>query len=73
MSDYPSPAPAEIRSARQAAGLTQTQAASLVLSPLRRWQDWEAGTHRMHPGLWALFQLRTAPPPPLNGDTPSAA
>ncbi len=53
------PLPAEIIAARKAAGLTQTEAASLVCGSLRAWQQWEAGDRRMHPGLWMLFRLRT--------------
>lgn len=49
------PDPRQIRSAREAAGLTQTQAAILVRGTLRAWQNWEAGERRMHPGLWELF------------------
>lgn len=51
------PTPEEIRSARLEAGLTQSQAADLVCSKLRTWQQWEAGDRGMHPGLWALFDL----------------
>ncbi|MFM0197778.1 XRE family transcriptional regulator [Paraburkholderia strydomiana] len=59
------PTPDEVLAARQAAGLTQTQAAELVHSKLRAWQCWEAtpGTpehRRMHPGLWELFLIKTA-------------
>lgn len=54
------PTPAEIRAAREAAGLTQTQAAQLVHGTLRAWQEWEAGNRRMHPGLWELFRLKLA-------------
>lgn len=46
------PTPAEIREAREAAGLTQTEAAAVVLATLRTWQDWEAGERRMHPVTW---------------------
>ena len=53
------PAPAEILAAREAAGLTQTEAAAVIYSTLRTWQDWEAGARRMHPGLFELFQLKT--------------
>ena len=53
------PAPEAIRAGREAASLTQTDAATLVHSTLRRWQEWEAGKHRMHPGLWELFKLKT--------------
>lgn len=57
------PAPQDIRRAREAEGLTQTQAAALVRASLRNWQQWEAdpGTinhRRMHPGLWDLFRIR---------------
>lgn len=56
---YYIPSHEEIRSAREAAGLTQTQAAELVHSKLRTWQQWEAGDNRMHPGLWELFMIKT--------------
>lgn len=73
MSNYPNrgqkgpsstPTAGEVRSAREAAGLTQTQAAALVHGTLRAWQGWEApegepAARRMHPGLWELFQLKT--------------
>ena len=52
------PAPEAIRAAREAAGLTQTAAAGLVHSTLRSWQEWEEGKHRMHPGLWELFEIK---------------
>lgn len=52
------PAPAAIRAARESAGLTQTAAAELVYAGLRGWQEWEAGTRRMHPGLWELFRQK---------------
>lgn len=53
------PPPEQILAARTAAGLTQTQAAELVHATCRRWQEWEAGDYRMHPGLFELFQLKT--------------
>lgn len=52
---FSNPTPAEIRAARESAGLTQTQAAELVRGTMRAWQEWEAGNRRMHPGLWELF------------------
>lgn len=52
------PTAAEIRAAREAAGLTQTAAAQLVWSTLRTWQDHEAGKARMHPAMWYAFQRR---------------
>lgn len=60
MSVVASPAPAEIRAARLAAGLTQTEAGALVYSALRAWQAWEAGERAMHPGLWELYRLKTS-------------
>lgn len=53
-----SPAPAEIRAARERLGLTQTAAAALVHSALRSWQQWEAGDRAMHPALWELFRAK---------------
>ena len=35
------PSPTEVRAAREAAGLTQTQAAALVHATARNWQQWE--------------------------------
>jgi DNA-binding transcriptional regulator YiaG len=59
------PPPADIIAAREAAGLTQTEAAELVHSALRTWQQWEAepgtdGHRRMHPAFWELFLIKTA-------------
>jgi transcriptional regulator with XRE-family HTH domain len=60
-------APAEIRAAREAAGLTQTAAGELLHTTCRAWQQWEAGDRRMHPAMWELFCIKTAkapvPPP----------
>ena len=52
------PTPDEIRAARDAAGLTQHQAADLIHGTERAWQEWEAGNRRMHPGLWELFRKK---------------
>lgn len=49
------PRPAEIAQTREEAGLTQTQAAELIYSTLRTWQDWEGGQRRMHPALWEYW------------------
>lgn len=49
------PTPEQVRDARESAGLTQTEAATLIHSTMRAWQEWEAGNRRMHPGLWELF------------------
>lgn len=57
------PAPADIRAAREAAGLTQSQAAGLVYVTLRAWQQYETETaadaRAMHPATWELFQLKS--------------
>jgi DNA-binding XRE family transcriptional regulator len=59
------PSPAEIRRAREDAGLTQTQAGELIHATLRAWQNYEtddsSAEHRkMHPALWELFQVKCA-------------
>lgn len=54
------PKPEEIRAAREAARLSQTEAAELCFSTLRSWQNWEAGEaaggSRMHPAIWAYWK-----------------
>jgi DNA-binding transcriptional regulator YiaG len=52
------PKPEDIKAARQAAGLTQTQAGALVHTTVRVWQQWEAGDRAMHPAFWELFLLK---------------
>jgi putative transcriptional regulator len=57
------PTPEEIRTLRQAAGLSQTVAASLVHASLRAWQQWEAapgtdGHRRMRASDWELFSIK---------------
>ena len=54
------PKPQQIIDARLAAGLTQTEAAALIYSTWRTWQDWEAGIARMHPAFWELWRLKVA-------------
>lgn len=54
------PTPAQIRAARVAAGLTQTEAAALIYATLRTWQDWEAGKRRMHPAFWELWRAKSS-------------
>jgi putative transcriptional regulator len=54
---------AEVRAARQAAGLSQSAAAALIGKPLRTWQNWEAPeespSHRaMDQALFDLFTLK---------------
>jgi putative transcriptional regulator len=61
---FSNPTPQQVREAREAAGMTQSEAARLVLSSLSAWQRWEAPSddeqaRRMHPGLFRLFLLET--------------
>lgn len=53
------PTPDKIIQARLSSELTQSQAADVVYSGLRSWQQWEAGDRRMHPGLFELFLVKT--------------
>ena len=53
------PEPADIRQARDVAGLTQTEAAALLFTTCRVWQQWEAGDRRMHPAFWELFCVKS--------------
>lgn len=53
------PTPEEVKAAREAAGLSQAQAAELVgLSNRQRWAEVERGQHRMHPAAWELFCIK---------------
>jgi hypothetical protein len=61
------PKPAEIRRLRESFGLSQTQAAELVYSTLRSWQNWEGGQVGMHPAIWAWFRHRID-----SGDAPAS-
>jgi DNA-binding transcriptional regulator YiaG len=54
------PTPAEIASARSAAGLTQEVAARLVHSAAVTWRQWESGLRRMHPAMWELFKIKSS-------------
>jgi len=53
------PTPVEVHQMRKDAGLTQPQAAAVVYTTVRSWQNWESGEKRMHPGLFELFKLKT--------------
>ena len=56
------PSPAVVRAAREAAGLTQDEAARLVHCTRIAWARWESESsdaRRMHSGLWELFRLKT--------------
>lgn len=59
------PTPAQVIRAREEAGLTQRQAAALVHTSWRSWQNWEAEKdspewRRMHSATWELFQVKIA-------------
>lgn len=62
------PTAANIRTVRQAAALTQAQAAVLVHVTLRAWQYWESGTRPIDPAHWELFQLKVCSPLSSNRD-----
>lgn len=51
--------PAEIRSARLVAGLTQKDAGELVGGGERTWQDWERGQRAMPASARELFLIKT--------------
>jgi DNA-binding XRE family transcriptional regulator len=53
------PTPAEVQAAREAAALTQTEAAALVgLTSKYRWSEIERGITPMHPAAWELFCIK---------------
>lgn len=52
------PEPDDIRAARTAAGLTQTEAGAVVHASLRTWQQWEAGDRKMHPDCLSYSRSR---------------
>lgn len=53
------PGAAVIKLSRNAAELTQAQAAQLVYVTPGAWQKWELGKAKMHPAMWELFLLKT--------------
>lgn len=77
------PTPVEIRAAREAARMTQTEAAQLVhLANYKRWSEYETGASDIDLARWELFLLKSAPiirerhitpPPPRKGRPPSWA
>lgn len=57
------PAPNQIKALREAARLSQSEAAELVHATRRTWQNWEApegsASHRaMPPAAWELFEAK---------------
>ncbi len=58
-----SPTPQDVKAAREAAGLTQAQAAALVYADVRAWQRWEGSgptARQMRADTWELFRIKTA-------------
>ena len=53
------PTTEQVKAARAGTGLTQTQAAEVIYSTLKSWQNWEDGRRPMHPGLFELFLIKT--------------
>jgi putative transcriptional regulator len=51
-----SPKGTEVRELRETFGISQTEAAEMVYSTLRSWQNWEADEVSMHPAIWAWFK-----------------
>ncbi|AAV83360.1 DNA (cytosine-5-)-methyltransferase [Idiomarina loihiensis] len=49
----------ELKQLRERLCLTQSQAASLVHSSVRAWQQWESGERQMHPAIRELFTIKT--------------
>ena len=53
------PTPADVKSARVAAGLTQKQAAAVIYKKLLAWQRYESGDRAMDAAYWELFLIKT--------------
>lgn len=66
LQQLPDPTPQVVLAARQAAGLSQAQAAELVgLSDKARWSEYERGSRSPDAARWALFLLATGQHPTL--------
>lgn len=58
------PTPAQVRAARDAAGLSQAEAAALVhFKAAQRWSEIERGVSPMEPVRWELFRIKTGAHP----------
>lgn len=58
------PTPDQIKAAREHAGLTQEQAATLVhLSSRFRWSEYERGSAKIDAARWELFLIKTGQHP----------
>jgi DNA-binding transcriptional regulator YiaG len=58
MSKFINPTPEEIKEARANAGITQKNAAEILHTSIRAYQQWEAGDRAMHPAFWELFLVK---------------
>ena len=56
------PTPDQVRQGREAAGLTQTEAAALIYKTRGAWANYERG-REMDPALWELFIIKTTKTP----------
>lgn len=54
------PAPEQIKQARQEAGQTQAEAAALIWVSEIAWRQWESGARRMLPVAWWAYNKRAA-------------
>ncbi len=52
------PNPSDILEVRKNLGITQTDAANMLHTTCRVWQQWEAGKRKMHPAFWELFRIK---------------
>lgn len=53
------PTPEQVKAARAAARLTQSQAAAMVHTGISSWQEYEGNRKRMHPAMFQLFLIKT--------------
>lgn len=52
------PTPKQIRSARDKAGLSRHEAATLIYKSQRSWEKWENGERPMDPAFFELFRRK---------------
>lgn len=50
----------QLKNLREELKLTQKEAAAVIHSSLRAWQQWESGIRKMHPAFFELFLIKTA-------------
>ena len=69
--------PADLRTARQSLGLTQTEAAALLPVDRVTWARWESGSRPMHPAWYRLWRhmvgLERIPFRPAKRKSPDAS